>query len=99
MRKSVMLIVGLAALMLIVGHVPANAVKLSQQQVETVCGKNLQSNGGHSGCDKACGASGEHRCVFDCSKSGCTGSCITCKPASTGKDNPAHVVNQLLRKQ
>jgi hypothetical protein len=45
-------------------------VKLSKEQVATVCGKKLQSNAGVSGCFKKCGANGEHQCDYGCDKKG-----------------------------
>ena len=70
MRKSVMLIAGLAALMLFAGGVEAKIiqVKVTQQQVKDVCGKHLQTGGGHSGCGVNC--AGGNLCSFDAAKQG-----------------------------
>jgi len=70
MRKLViMFVVGLAALAL--APQGAVAVKLTQQQVQTVCN-------GKSACAKDCGLNGEHQCIFACNKTGCSGTCPTC---------------------
>jgi hypothetical protein len=51
-------------------------VKLTTQQVATVCGKQLASGGGHVGCTRACG---KYQCDYDCTKEkGCTGQCVNC---------------------
>lgn len=50
-------------------------VKLTTQQVANVCGKQLQSGGGHAGCTKNCG---KYVCDYDCTKAGCYGQCVTC---------------------
>jgi hypothetical protein len=76
MRKSIMLIVGFAALAL-VSH-QAAAVKLSSEQVKTVCGNKLQSSGGVDYCVKKCGLNQEHSCDFSCYKGSCQGLCTTC---------------------
>jgi hypothetical protein len=69
MRKSIMFIVGLAALA--APQAAEAAVKLTQQQVQTVCN-------GKSVCSKDCGLNGEHHCIFACNKTGCSGTCQTC---------------------
>jgi len=77
MGKSLLLIAGLALAALVPNAASAKTVlvKLTTQQVATVCGKDLQSGGGHVGCVKKCGS---HQCDYDCTKSGCTGQCYTC---------------------
>jgi len=77
MRKSILLIAGLALAVLLPSAASAKTVvvKLTTQQVATVCGKDLQSGGGHVGCTKKCGS---YQCDYDCTKSGCTGQCFTC---------------------
>jgi hypothetical protein len=90
--------VGLAALAVAVNQVSAKgvAVSLTKEQVATVCGKKLQSGGGHTGCTKACGNKGQYVCDFDCdkSKNKCEGSCFTCQQRKFpyGANFPAHVV-------
>jgi hypothetical protein len=73
----------------------AAGVKITQQQVANVCGKKLQTGGGHSGCTKACGLNGEHQCDFDCNnKTGkCEGQCLTCSARFIGKDSTRLVIN------
>ena len=60
-------IVGLAALAFAVSEASAKTitVKLTSEQVANVCGKSLQTGGGHSGCTKSCGNG--HICDYDCS--------------------------------
>ena len=63
MRKVLMLVAGLGlAFSFFLASSPQNAfaktilVKLTQQQVATVCGGELKpGGGGHSGCTKSCG--------------------------------------------
>jgi hypothetical protein len=45
---------------------------LTKSQVENVCGKDLQTANGHSGCTKKC-ANGTSTCIYDCSHK--TGDC------------------------
>jgi hypothetical protein len=74
MRKSFMFIFGLAAFAL-VPHDVMGEVKLTAQQVETVCGKTP----GNSGCSKKCGLNNEHTCDFGCNPPDqCRGLCTTC---------------------
>jgi len=60
-------IVGLAALAFAVSEASAKTitVRLTSEQVANVCGKSLQTGGGHSGCTKSCGNG--HICDYDCS--------------------------------
>src|SRR4029078_10528061 len=73
-------IVGLAALAFAVSEASAKTitVKLTSEQVSNVCGKSLQTGGGHSGCTKSCGNG--HICDYDCSNKTkqCGGQCLTC---------------------
>jgi hypothetical protein len=78
-----------------------NIVKLSKDQVSTVCGKNLhQTGGGHTGCAVSCG-NGKQVCEFDCDKTGkqCGGQCVTCRQSKFpwGKRYPVHVVKKEVR--
>jgi len=101
MRKLVlMIIVGLAAFALFPSE--AGAVKITQQQVNNVCGSKLQSAGGHTGCVKTCGLNKEHQCDFDCTKQGCEGTCVTCgvkveRSGFFGKIYSNRVVRQTVR--
>jgi hypothetical protein len=75
-------------------------VKLSKEQVATVCGKKLSSNAGVSGCFKKCGANGEHQCDYGCNKKGqCSGQCLTCpqRKFPWGKRYPIHLVKKDVR--
>jgi hypothetical protein len=80
-RTLLVLIIGLVGALL---SFEANAagVKLTTQQVATVCGKALKSHGSVAGCKKSCGANNEHVCEFGCSKdkegTSCEGDCTTC---------------------
>jgi hypothetical protein len=101
MRNLLILIVGLAISVLVVGDLAAKTISVSitQQQVKNVCGREVATGGGHSGCSKSCG---KYQCNYDCNnKTGkCEGQCLTC-PARKfpfGTQFPASVVNkQLLR--
>ena len=74
MRKSFMFIFGLAAFAL-APHEAMGEVKLTAQQVETVCGKTP----GNIGCSKKCGLNNEHTCDFGCNPPDqCRGLCTTC---------------------
>jgi hypothetical protein len=77
MRKSIICIIGLAALALFATE--AEAVKLTQQQVKNTCGSKLQSSNGVDYCVKKCGLNGEHSCDFSCHQGNCQGLCTTCK--------------------
>jgi len=82
MRKPIVYIVWLAAFALVPHKATADPVKLTSQQVESVCGKKLKTEtSGVSGCSKECGLNNEHSCEFGCYKGGCWGSCITCGKA------------------
>ena len=71
-------------------------VKLTSQQVANVCGKNMQTGGGHSGCSKNCGAGNKQICDFDCNNKTkqCGGQCVTCaqRKFPFGNNYPTHVV-------
>ena len=67
-----------------------------------VCGKNVSTGGGHSGCGKACGSEKQYQCDFDCNnKTGqCTGTCLTCESPrliGLGKDSPKRVIKHSVR--
>lgn len=78
MRNLVlMFLVGLGAFALLSTAVDAAPVKLTEQQVQTVC------DGGKR-CAKECGLNGEHLCEFKCDKKDqCSGSCLSCPGART----------------
>jgi len=82
MRKAFALIVSLIAVTSFAFVAEAAGVKLTTQQVATVCGKALQSHGSVAGCKKTCGANKEHVCEYGCSKdaggTSCEGDCTTC---------------------
>ena len=96
LRKSLTLIAGLVMLALFVGDVAAAGVKLTNQQVKSVCGSGMRTySGGVTGCSKACGLNNEHTCSFECSASGCAGYCEDCGRTG-GKDASAAAVKGLL---
>jgi len=74
-------------------------VKLTSEQVANVCGKSLQTGGGHSGCTKNCGNG--HICDYDCSNKTKQrgGQCLTCpqRRFPFGTNFPAHVVNMSVK--
>jgi hypothetical protein len=94
-------VIGLAALSFAVSDASAKTitVKLTSEQVANVCGKSLQTGGGHSGCTKSCGNG--HICDYDCSKKTkqCGGQCLTCpqRRFPFGTNYPAHVVNMSVK--
>ena len=73
MRRAVLMFgIALSAFVLASHGAVAAPVKLTKQQVQTVC------NGGSS-CIKNCGLEGAETCGFKCDKKGnCSGSCISC---------------------
>lgn len=78
MRKSVSLIivgVALAAMVSSAAVAKTIVVRLTEQQVANVCGKQSSSGGGHTGCTKSCG---QYVCDYDCTKKGCGGQCLNC---------------------
>ena len=89
---------GLAGLAFAVTDASAKTiiVKLTSQQVANVCGKNMQTGGGHSGCSKNCGAGNKQICDFDCNNKTkqCGGQCVTCaqRKFPFGNNYPTHVV-------
>jgi hypothetical protein len=96
MRKFLILVLGLAMLALFVSEVGAAGVKLTNQQVKSVCGSGMRTYpGGVTGCSKACGLNNEHTCSFECSSSGCAGYCEDCGRTG-GKDASAAAVKGLL---
>jgi hypothetical protein len=58
----------------------AAGVKVTEQQVNDVCGNGLQENkgAGVKGCTKKCGLNGEHTCDFSCIRKKCEGVCVSC---------------------
>lgn len=102
MLRSILFIAFVAALAafgLLPGEAQAAGVKLTQQQVTDVCGKKLQTGGGHSGCTKNCGLNGEYQCDFDCNnKTGkCEGQCLTCGARFVGKNSTRRIINTDVR--
>ncbi len=72
MRKSLLvLLVGLAAFVTLPLAAEAKGVKLTKQQVQTVCN-------GKTACRKGCGLQGADLCDFKCKGDKCSGSCLSC---------------------
>jgi hypothetical protein len=65
----------------------ADISSVTSQQVSNVCGKDLTTANGHSGCTKTC-ANGHSTCIYDCSQK--TGDCnaVSIGLVSTGGNNP-----------
>jgi hypothetical protein len=63
MRNAVTFVIAVAALGL--GQAQAKSIKITEQQMKNVCGKNVESGGGHTGCSKVCG---QFICDYDCTK-------------------------------
>ena len=67
-----MFLVGLGAFALAPHPADAAPIKLTKQQVQTVCD-------GSKYCTRDCGLKGEHLCEFKCDKKdNCSGSCESC---------------------
>jgi len=97
MRKALVFILGLAAVALF-SH-EAAAVKLTQQQVETVCGSGLQSGHNSSGCKKKCGLNNEHDCEYSCYKGkDCQGVCTTCGVKGRAVLFPNFYANRVVKR-
>ncbi len=75
-------------------------VKLSSEQVANVCGKNIQTGGGHTGCAISCG-NGKQICEFDCDNKSkqCGGQCVTCpqRKFPWGDKYWIHAVNKAVK--
>jgi hypothetical protein len=61
----------LAAFAFAANSADAAPVKLTKQQVQTVC------DGGNT-CTRSCGLEGENLCEFKCKGDKCSGSCLSC---------------------
>ena len=70
MRKSMVLIAGIAAQCLAAGagHATQVVVKLTEEQVRTTCGTLIVQSGDRVGCKKHCGDG--KTCGFHCDKNG-----------------------------
>jgi hypothetical protein len=81
MRKTVVFIIGFTALGLLASEALA-ITNLTRDQVNNVCGKDLKTSNGHSGCSKKC-ADGKSTCIYDCSeKTGiCSGIALGVSPS------------------
>jgi hypothetical protein len=75
MHRSITFVLSLAVLGFTSaqGYAETKPVKLTKEQVTTVCGKKLESGGGAIGCTKPCGIGGKSTCNFGCYKGKCTG--------------------------
>jgi hypothetical protein len=72
MRRLVLIFfVCLAAIITLPHAVEAKGVKLTKQQVQTVCN-------GKTACRKGCGLQGTDLCDFKCKGDKCSGSCLSC---------------------
>ncbi|MDR3475961.1 MAG: hypothetical protein P4M09_30320 [Devosia sp.] len=60
---------------------------LTQDQVNSVCGKDIKSGYGHTGCDKVCG-NGKHVCDYDCYKGKCSGFVVGLEAWPSGPQPP-----------
>jgi hypothetical protein len=100
MHKAIILLVGLVAIVLLPLQADAAGVKLTKDQVATVCGKGMTSHGGSSGCEKKCGLNGEHTCEYSCYKGKeCEGNCTTCGVEARTVLFPNWYANRVVRKQ
>ncbi|MGE3529382.1 MAG: hypothetical protein AB7G54_08125 [Methyloceanibacter sp.] len=92
MRKLVLIIiVGLAAIVTLPHAVEAKGVKLTKQQVQTVCD-------GATYCTTECGLKGEHLCEFKCKGNTCSGNCQSCGVKSA-RVFPNLYSNRLVRRE
>ncbi len=98
MRKAFVLMVGFVAVASFPFVAGAAGVKLTPEQVGTVCGKGMTSGGASSGCKKSCGLNGEHSCEYSCYKGkDCEGNCTTCGVKSRSVMFPNFYANRMVR--
>ncbi len=97
MRHAFFLVMGLLVVALFPFMAEAKGVKLTKDQVATVCGQGLQSHGSVTGCKKTCGSNKEHVCEYGCVKGqGCEGDCTTCGDKRTAVF-PGFYANRLVK--
>jgi len=60
------------------------SVALTKDQVNTVCGKKLETNGDSSGCTVVCGLNKNNLCRFDCKGDTCSGYVALTKNPTNG---------------
>ena len=90
MRRLVLIFfVGLAAIVTLPHAVEAKGVKLTKQQVQTVCD-------GKTACRKSCGLQGADLCDFKCKGDKCSGSCLSCG-AKSARVFPNLYSNRVVR--
>ena len=95
-RFILMFILGLAALVLVPHAAEAKGVKLTKEQVLTVCN-------GKTNCQKYCGVTGDDLCQFKCKGGQCEGKCTTCGVVQESRHifpnlYSKHVVRQAVRR-
>ena len=73
MRKLLLIVLSLGVLGLVTQEADAARiiVKLSSNQVNTVCN-------GKAYCQKSCGPNQQYSCEFGCGSQGCHGQCLDC---------------------
>jgi len=86
-RLVLMLIVGFAGFVLVPHAAEAKGVKLTKEQVRTVCN-------GKTECQKYCGSVGTDLCHFKCKGGKCEGKCLSC-----GVQESRHVFPKLYAKR
>lgn len=79
------ILLSIVFLALHVGPAEAKGVKLTPEQVSTVCGKGIQTGGGSTGCTKPCGLNGQSWCDYNCTKGKCEGWIVA---LTTGEEPP-----------
>jgi hypothetical protein len=93
MRMPLIAIIAVANLMCISAESSAKqiSVKLTAEQVKTVCGKRLQQSSGAMGCERDCGAK---LCSYNCAKdkkgngTKCSGMVVNRIAGGSGGQNP-----------
>jgi hypothetical protein len=93
MRMPVIVIVAVATLLSVSGESSAKqiSVKLTAEQVKTVCGKKLQQSSGAMGCERDCGTK---LCSYNCAKDkkgngkNCSGMVVQRVGGGSGGQNP-----------
>jgi hypothetical protein len=83
--RFLFILLSMGFLALHVAPAEAKGVKLTPEQVKTVCGKDIQSGGGNTGCTKNCGLNGQNICDYNCKGGKCEGQIVA---MTTGDDPP-----------
>lgn len=83
--RLLLILLSMAFLALQPAPASAAGVKLTPEQVKTVCGDDIKSGGGSTGCTKQCGLNGQNWCDYNCKKDKCEGIVVA---LTTGEEPP-----------